>query len=131
MFFQRGAQLRKRFVVDPEQQLCARWRGEDFIEEDLEGGIRHGFESERRLAHFADALAQGADVLGAVMRVQRKGHLQFVNRLGREARDVNAVQPLKRVVKALEAAHAFLDGKAGLLRVIESRQPGERRKSVE
>ena len=114
MLFERGLQRGNGLLVKPEEQFLRRRRAEDFVEEDLQVRIGHGFEAERRLAHFADALAQRGDVFGAEMRVEAEAHLEFVDGLGGDARGEDLVQAFEGVMVALEPADAFLDGEAGL-----------------
>ena len=89
--------------------------------------MRDFLQAERRLAHLADARAQRADVLGAEIRVVAEGRLQLVERLGGDARVEDAVQAPERVMEALEAAHAFVDGKARAHGLIDCAETGERR----
>ena len=95
--------------VNPNDQFFSSRRGLDFVEEKLEVCIRDGFEPERRFAHFAHALAQGRDVLGAEVSVQAERHLEFVKWLGSETGDKNLVEAFEGVVVAFETGDAFLD----------------------
>ena len=125
--FERGLQRGNGLLVEPEQQLLRGGGAEDFIEEDFEVRVGHGIEAERGLAHFADPLAQRGDVFGAEMRVQAEAHLEFIERLGGDARGKDLVQPLAGVVVTLEPADAFLDGEAGLRGLVHGTDPGQRR----
>ena len=118
-------------LVYAREQFRRRRSGEDFIEKNREVFIRHHIEPQRRLAHFPHALTQRRDMLGAVVRVQGKGHLQLIDRLGSEAREEDFVQPFEGIVITLQPSHAFLDGKAGPLRLVESREAGERREIMQ
>ena len=66
-------------------------------------------------------------MLRAVIGVETVGHFEFVDRLGGDPIIENLVEPLEDVMIALEASDAFLDGKAGLHRVVHRADPGEAR----
>src|SRR2546430_13997536 len=66
-----------------------------FRSENFEARVRDEFEAEGRFAHFAHSASQRGDVLGAKMGVQAEAHFQFVNRLSREARGENLVEPFE------------------------------------
>ena len=119
--FQRGHGL----LVKAEEQLLRRRRAEDFVEEDLQVRVGHGFEAQRGLAHFADPLAQRGGVFGAEMRVEAEAHLEFVEGLGGDARGEDLVQPLAGVVVTLEPADAFFDREAGLRGLVHRADPGQ------
>ena len=88
---------------------------------------RARLEAQRRLAHFADALAQRRDVFGAEMGVQAESHLEFVDRFGRDSRSEDLVQALEGIMVTLEPADAFLDGEARLGGLSHRTDPGNRR----
>ena len=111
----------------PQDQFFGRRRGKNLVEENLQVRIRHHFEPQRRFAHFADAFAQSGDVLGAEVRVQAETHFQLVNRLGGDARGEDLVQPFEGIVVALEAAHTFFNGQAGVHRLGHEAKSGELR----
>ncbi len=116
----------------PRSSSSVRGRRLDFVEKNLQRRVwRDHVETERRFAHFTDALPQGCGVLGAVMGVERERHFQLVDRLGGQAGKEDFVEPLEGVVKALEAPYAFFDGEAGPLRFFESGQARERGQAVE
>ena len=127
---QGGFQCRQGFFVKTEQQFFRRRGAEDFVEEDFQICIRHLIQAQRRLAHFADPLAQGGGVFSAVMGVETETHFQFVNRLGGEARGENLMQALEGVMIALEPVDTFLDGQAGLHRLVQRAKSGERRQAA-
>ena len=66
------------FLIKTQHQFLGRRRAKDFVEENLQAGVRHRFQAQRRFAHFADALAQGSGVFGAEVRMMAEGHLEFV-----------------------------------------------------
>ena len=107
--FEGGLQRGNGLLVKAEDQFLGRRRAEDFIEENLQVRVGHGLEAQRRLAHFADPLAQRGGVFGAEMRVEAEAHLEFIDRLGGDARGENLVQALERVMVTLEPADAFFD----------------------
>ena len=106
-------QGRHRLFVDAEQQCCRGRRGEDLVEENLQVGIGHVFQAERRLAHLADALAQRLHVLRAKISMMREPGLELVDRLGGNARGENLMEPRKGIVITLEPGHALLDSESG------------------
>ena len=106
-------------------------RSKDFVEEDLQRRIGHGLQSQRRLTHFTHTLAERGGVLGAVVRVQREGHLEFVNRLRGQPCEEDFVQALEGAMIPLQPPHAFIDGKAGPLGVGERGEARERRQAME
>ena len=127
MPLQRGDQSWHCLCINPREQFFRRRSSENFIEEDREACIGHDVQPERRLPHFPDPLAQRRRMLRAEIRVQRERHLQLVNRLRRQPREEDSVQPLERVVIPLQPPHALPDRQPRLLRLGESRQAGERR----
>ena len=62
---QRGLECGHRLLVDPRTQFFGGWRAQDFVKEDLQDWVGDLLQAQRRLAHFADALAQRGGVLGA------------------------------------------------------------------
>src|SRR5262249_9196626 len=120
-------ECRHGFLVDACQQFARAGGGQDLIEKDCERGVRHGLQSKGRLAHLADAGAQGHDMLGAEVGMQRKAGLELVNRLGCNARRQNLVQALERVMIALEPGHAGFDAKPWPRRIRDTGQPGKGR----
>jgi hypothetical protein len=65
-FFVQGGQ---GLFVEADQQFGRGRRRQHLVEEDAQGGVRHRFEAQGRLAHLADAAAQGGGVLGAQVAV--------------------------------------------------------------
>ena len=125
VLFQGGLEGGHGVFVQAEDERGGVGRGEDFIEENLQRGVRDNVEAEGRFTHFADAFAERGGVFGAKMGVEAEGHLEFVNGLGGEARDEDLVQAFEGVMEALEAGDAFLDGEAGLHGVGEGANPGQ------
>src|SRR3954453_7319547 len=70
-------------------------------------------------------------MLRAVMRVQGKGHLEFVNRFRGEPREENFVQALEGIMISLQPAHTFLNGKTGSLGLGKGGEAREWRQTVE
>ena len=125
--FERGFQRGHGLLVKAEDQFLGRRRAEDFVEEDLQVRVGHGLEAQRRLAHFADPLAQSGDVLGAEMGVEAEAHLEFVDGLGGDARGEDLVQAFEGVMVTLEPADAFFDREAGLRGLVHRANPGQSR----
>jgi hypothetical protein len=131
MFGEGGAEDGQGRGVDPKEEFFGGGRALDFVEENFEGGIGRDVEAEGRFAHFADALAQRRDVLGAAVGVEREGHLQLVDRLGGEARNEDFVEAFEGVVEALEPAHTLFDREARTPGLIECGETRERGQTVE
>ena len=125
MPFEGGFQRGNGLFVKPEEQFLSRRRAEDFVEEDLQVRVGHGLEAQRRLAHFADPLAERGGVFGAEMRVEAEAHLEFIERLGGDARGEDLVQALEGVMVTLEPADAFLDREAGLRGLVHRTNSGQ------
>ncbi len=129
MLFQCRLQGGQRPFVQAQQQLLRAGGGENFIEKNFERGVRDCLQPQRRLAHFADTLAQCGDVLGAKVGVQTEAHLQFVDRLGGDPGGKNVVQPLEGVVIAFEPRDALFDRKARLHRLGHRTNAGQAREA--
>ena len=85
----------KRRLVNPKQQLAGGWGGDNLVEKNLQVVVRHGFEAQRGLPHFADSQAQGGDMLSAIIGVQAESHFQLINRLGGDAVVENLMESLE------------------------------------
>ena len=125
--FEGGLQRGHGLFVKAKNQFLGRRGAEDFIEEDLQVRVRHSLEAERRLAHFADPLAERGGVFGAEMRVEAEAHLEFIEGLGGDARGENLVESLERVMVTLEPADTFFDRETGLRGLVHRANPGQRR----
>ena len=125
MLFEGRLQRGQGLLVEPEDQFVGGRRAQDFIEEDLQVRVGHGFEAQRRLAHFADALAQGGDMFGAEMGVEAEAHLELIDGFGGDARGEDLVQAFEGVVVTLEPADTFLDREAGLHGLVHRADPGQ------
>ena len=123
MLFQRSFESRQRFFVQSQHQFLRAGGRQNLIKENLQGGMGRFFQSERWLAHFADALAKGGHMFGAQMCMVTETHLQLVNRLRRDARGKDLVQTLERVMIAFEPGDALLDREAGFHRVGDRTKP--------
>jgi hypothetical protein len=88
----------------------------------------HLIKAQRWFAHFADALAQGGDMFGAIMGVQAESHLELVDGLGGDAIVEDEVKPFEDVMISLEATHTLFHGETGLHGLIEGTKTGQRRK---
>src|SRR5215468_2807489 len=93
--------------------------------------MRRFLKAQRWFAHLADAPAQRAHMLGAVVGVQAETHLQFVDWLGGDAVVEDLVQALENIVIALEPADALLDRQAGLHGFRHWTDPRQRREILE
>jgi hypothetical protein len=123
--FESGVQGGNGLFVKAKDQFLGRGGAEDFVEEDLQVRVRNGLEAQRRLAHFADPLAERGGVFGAEMRVEAKTHLEFVERLGGDARGEDLVQAFERVMVTLEPADAFFNRETGLRGLVQRTNPGQ------
>src|ERR1700735_4888544 len=66
------AQCGQGDLVDSNQELGCRRRGEDLVEDLLKNRVGYDVQAQGGLAHLADALAQRRDMLGAEIRMMRK-----------------------------------------------------------
>src|SRR5262245_48606509 len=89
--------------------------------------MRHFFQPQWRLAHLADAVAQGLDMLGAQIGVMREPGLELVDWLGGDSGGKDLEEPLEGVVEALQSPDALLYAEPGLGGRGMSRDAGERR----
>src|SRR5687767_10719282 len=112
MEFKRGFESGQGSVIKTKEKFLGRRRGKNFIKEDFQRGMRNRFQSQRRLAHFADASTQEGGVLGTEVGVQTEGHLEFVNRLRGDSGGKDLMQTPEGIVVALEARDALLHGQA-------------------
>ena len=117
-------------LVQADEQLLGRRRGEDLVEEDLQVRVGHDLQAQRRLAHLADAGAQGLDVLGAEVGVVRERGLQLVDRLGGDPGREDLVEPQEGVMQPLQPAHARLDAQARPRRLGDGGQAGQGRQAA-
>ncbi len=131
MAFERGFQSGQGNFVKAEQKFLSRGRGENFIKEYFQGGMRNSFQTQRRLAHFTHATAQHRGVFGAKMRVQAESHLEIVNRLSRDARGEDLVQAFESVMIALQARDALLDRQSGTRHFLKRAEAREHRQVPE
>jgi hypothetical protein len=96
--FQCSLQRWHCFFIKPQNQFLRRWCTQNLIEKDFEIRARDRFQTQGRFAHFTDALAQGSDMLGAIMRVQAESHFELVNRFCRQPRREYLVQSLQGIM---------------------------------
>src|SRR2546422_679310 len=52
MMFESGFERGKSHLIKAENELFGGGSGENFVEEDFEVRVRHGFQAERWFAHF-------------------------------------------------------------------------------
>ena len=92
-------------LINAQQQFRGGWSRQDFVEEKFEACVRHDFETERWLAHFAHAFAQRGDMLRAIVSVQAEGHFQFINRDCSNSADKYFVQPAQTPMQPFDAGN--------------------------
>jgi hypothetical protein len=88
----RIVERRQHHGVEGGAQVGAVGRGGDFVQHELQRRWRWVFESERRLAHFTDADANGGDQLGQQPRVVAVEHLELVLRFVGDSRDEHTLR---------------------------------------
>src|SRR5438045_3358840 len=56
--FDGGFERRNGAAIKTNHEFLRRWSGQNFVKENLQVRIGHGFQPKRRLAHLTDSLAQ-------------------------------------------------------------------------
>ena len=92
---QRRVERRQRLLVEPDEQLRRRRRGQDLVEEDLQGRVGTTSRPSGGSRISPTRVRRACDVLGAEIGVVREAGLQLVDRLGGDAGGQDLVQPQK------------------------------------